>query len=258
MAVRFRPWLVHFRALGPACTCRTVDRVILLPDEDRPLCSECGMPIRNTGAAAWHLRWLQLAVLLVGATEQDADDTASDTTQEITGTMAPSQAMPQGDALPTRLWELSEPWWKTSMEWWPAFKELSPEEHKALLPPCWVTNHAPMDWKKCDLCRVEFMRQNGRFCPPSAWICRCGNHDLEWHHTGSPHDDVQCRACTEAMMADGIDIEMWPARVRQKRVQLISELKREREKERIAWEAMTTAEFLQKAAAEPPFPDPQF
>ncbi len=123
MAVR----VVHPGALG-TCTCRTVDHVILLPDEDRPRCFECVMPIRNTCSAAWHLRWLQLAVLLVGATEQDADDTASDTTQEITGTI-PSQAMPQGEALPTRLYELSEPWWKTPMRLWPAFRKLSPEEH---------------------------------------------------------------------------------------------------------------------------------
>ncbi len=88
------------------CACHTVLEVILVHDEVMPMrCLECVKPIRHTGSAAAHLRWLQLAVLLVGATEQDADDTASDTTQEITGTI-PSQAMPQGEALPTRLYEL--------------------------------------------------------------------------------------------------------------------------------------------------------
>ncbi len=205
------------------CTCRAVLNVILVPDVDRPLCFECAKPIRHTGSAVPHLRWLQLAVLLVGATEADADASATDTTQEITGTMAPSQAMPQGQALPTKLYPPSQPWWNTPMRLWPAFRKLSPEEHNALFPPCWVTIHEPRDWHKCDLCRVEFMRQNGRFCPPSEWICRCGNHDLAWFHKARPHVYEHCRPCMEAMRADGIDYEMWRARVRRERDQLISE-----------------------------------
>ena len=121
---------------------------------------------------------------------------------KITGTMSPSQGMPQGQALPTSLCELSESWWKTSVILWPDFRKLSPEEHKAQSPPCWlgtvqgkVTIHEPRDWHKCDLCRVEFMRQNGRFCPPSKWICRCGNHNLLWFHNERPHVDEHCRPC---------------------------------------------------------------
>ena len=206
------------------CTCRTVLHVVLVRDEDRPRCFECVKPIRNTGSAALHLRWLQLAVLLVGATEQDSDDTASDTTLEITGTMAPSHALPAGFiAPPTRLYELSEPWWKTPMRLWPAFRKLRPEEYKALIPPCWLTVHDAKDWHKCELCRVEFTRRNGHNCPPSDWICRCGDHDLLWGHKGHPHPDEHCRPCMEAMRADGIDHEMWVARVKRERDQLIVE-----------------------------------
>ena len=206
------------------CTCRTVLHVVLVRDEDRPRCFECVKPIRNTGSAALHLRWLQLAVLLVGATEQDSDDTASDTTLEITGTMAPSHALPAGFiAPPTRLYELSEPWWKTPMRLWPAFRKLRPEEYKALIPPCWLTVHDAKDWHKCELCRVEFMRRNGQNCPPSSWICRCGDHDLLWFHKVHPSADEHCRPCMEAMRADGIDHEMWGARVKRERDQLIVE-----------------------------------
>jgi hypothetical protein len=209
---------------GQTCTCRALLNATLVPGEDRLRCSTCGQPIRHTGSAAIHLRWLQLAVLLVGATEQDADDTASDTTQEMTGTMAPSHAMPQGQAFPTPLYELSEPWWKTPMRLWPAFRKLSPEEYKALFPPCWGTIHDGRYWVDCDLCRAEFKRQNGgRGSLPSVWICRCGNHDLLWHHKARPHHDEHCRPCMEAMRADGIDYEMWRARCKRERDQLISE-----------------------------------
>ena len=221
MAVR----VVHLNELGEACICRTVLHVVLVPDEDRPRCSECAKPIRNTSSAALHLRWLQLAVLLAGATQQDSDDTASDTTLEITGTMAPSQALPAGFiAPPTRLYELSEPWWKSPMRLWPAFRKLSPEEYKALFPPCWGTIHDGRYWVDCDLCRAEFKRQNGgRGSLPSVWICRCGNHDLLWHHKARPRHDEHCRPCMEAMRADDIDYEMWRARCKRERDQLISE-----------------------------------
>ena len=207
------------------CTCRTVLHVVLVRDEDRPRCFECVKPIRNTGSAALHLRWLQLAVLLVGAAEQDSDDTASDTSMEITGTMSPSHALPAGFiAPPTRLYELSEPWWKTPMRLWPAFRKLSPEEYKALFPPCWGTIHDGRYWVECDHCCAEFKRQNGRQGSlPSEWICRCGNHDLLWHHKARPHHDEYCRPCMEAMRADGIDYEMWQARCKRERDQLISE-----------------------------------
>ena len=70
---------------GQTCTCLAVLNATLVPGEDRLRCSTCGQPIRRTGSAAWHLRWLQLYGLLLGAIDQDADDTASGTTQEITG-----------------------------------------------------------------------------------------------------------------------------------------------------------------------------
>ena len=157
--------------------------------------------------------------------EQDVDDTASDTSMEITGTMSPSHALPAGFiAPPTRLYELSEPWWKTPMRLWPAFRKLSPEEYKALFPPCYGTIHDGRYWVECDHCRAEFKRQNGRQgSHPSEWICRCGNHDLLWHHKARPHHDEYCRPCMEAMRADGIDYEMWQARCKRERDQLISE-----------------------------------
>ena len=139
--------------------------------------------------------------------------------------MSPSHALPAGFiAPPTRLYELSEPWWKTPMRLWPAFRKLSPEEYKALFPPCYGTIHDGRYWVECDHCRAEFKRQNGRRGSlPSEWICRCGNHDLLWHHKARPHHDEYCRPCMEAMRADGIDYEMWQARCKRERDQLISE-----------------------------------
>jgi hypothetical protein len=83
MAVRVEHHDVDWR--GQTCYCRAVLNATLVPGEDRLRCSTCGQPIRRTGSAAWHLRWLQLYGLLLGAIDQDADDTASGTTQEITG-----------------------------------------------------------------------------------------------------------------------------------------------------------------------------
>ena len=158
--------------------------------------------------------------------EQDADDTASDTSMEITGTMSPSHALPAGFiAPPTRLYELSEPWWKTPMRLWPAFRKLSPEEYKALFPPCYGTIHDGRYWVECDHCRAEFKRQNGRQGSlPSEWICRCGN-DMLWCREEKPPIYETCRPCFDAMRAAGIDIEAWnKERVRrEERDQLISE-----------------------------------
>jgi len=149
---------------------------------------------------------------------------------KITGTMSPSQGMPQGQAFSTMIPPPRQPWWNTRMGQWPPFTKLSPEEHNALFPPCWVacerewggwaSVHEPGHWKDCDLCRVEFTRSQGSI--PSEWICRCGN-DLLWCHRESPPIYETCRPCFDAMRAAGIDNEMWKARVRREGDQLISE-----------------------------------
>ena len=54
------------------CACHIVLNAVFLPDEDLPRCFECCKPIRRTGSAAPHLRWLLLAVLFLAATERDA------------------------------------------------------------------------------------------------------------------------------------------------------------------------------------------
>ena len=47
------------------CKCRKVLLALIMYDEEMPMrCFECVKPIRHTGSAAPHLRWLQLAVLL--------------------------------------------------------------------------------------------------------------------------------------------------------------------------------------------------
>ena len=53
------------------CTCRKVPIALIMYDEEMPMrCFECVKPIRHTGSAAAHLRWLQLAVRLLVATEE--------------------------------------------------------------------------------------------------------------------------------------------------------------------------------------------
>ena len=54
------------------CNCRKVPLALIMYDEEMPMrCFECVKPIRHTGSAAAHLRWLQLAVLLLVATEEE-------------------------------------------------------------------------------------------------------------------------------------------------------------------------------------------
>ena len=158
------------------------------------------------------------------------DDTGRQDPLGVGKFLLKSQAMPQGQAFSTMIPPPRQPWWNTRMGQWPPFTKLSPEEHNALFPPCWVacerewggwaSVHEPGHWKDCDLCRVEFTRSQGSI--PSEWICRCGN-DLLWCHRESPPIYETCRPCFDAMRAAGIDNEMWKARVRREGDQLISE-----------------------------------
>jgi hypothetical protein len=114
---------------------------------------------------------------------------------KITGTMSPSQGMPQGQAFSTMIPPPRQPWWNTPMGQW---------------RPFWHSRFA--EWS---------MRSQGSI--PSQWICRCGN-DMLWCHRESPPIYETCRPCFDAMRAAGIDIEAWKARVRrEERDQLISE-----------------------------------
>ena len=105
---------------------------------------------------------------------------------KITGTMSPSQGMPQGQAFSTMIPPPRQPWWNTPMGQW---------------RPFWHSRFAE-----------------------SQWICRCGN-DMLWCHDDTPPIYETCRPCFDAMRAAGIDIEAWnKARVRrEERDQLISE-----------------------------------
>ena len=87
-----------------------------------------------------------------------------------------------------------QPWWNKKMGLWPPFRQSGFAE-----------------WS---------MRSQGSI--PSEWICRCGN-DMLWRHRESPPIYETCRPCFDAMRAAGIDNEMWKARVRRERDQLISE-----------------------------------
>ena len=61
---------VHLSELQ-TCTCRKVPIALIMYDEEMPMrCFECVKPIRHTGSAAAHLRWLQLTVRLLVATEE--------------------------------------------------------------------------------------------------------------------------------------------------------------------------------------------
>ena len=114
---------------------------------------------------------------------------------KITGTMSPSQGMPQGQAFSTMIPPPRQPWWNTPMGRWRPFRRSGFAE-----------------WS---------MRSQGSI--PSEWICRCGN-DMLWCHDDTPPIYETCRPCFDAMRAAGIDNEAWKARVRQEeRDQLISE-----------------------------------
>ena len=114
---------------------------------------------------------------------------------KITGTMSPSQGMPQGQAFSTMIPPPRQPWWNTPMGRWRPFRRSGFAE-----------------WS---------MRSQGSI--PSEWICRCGN-DMLWCREEKPPIYETCRPCFDAMRAAGIDNEAWKARVRQEeRDQLISE-----------------------------------
>ncbi len=57
-------------------------------------------------------------------------------------------------------------------------------------------------------------------CLVGSWMCI---GDRLWLHRESPPIYETCRPCFDAMRAAGIDNEMWKARVRRERDQLISE-----------------------------------
>jgi len=69
---------VHLSELQ-TCTCRKVPVALIMYDEEMPMrCFECVKPIRHTSSAAAHLRWLQLTVRLLVATEEKIDATLFD------------------------------------------------------------------------------------------------------------------------------------------------------------------------------------